>query len=111
MENIKIAQIGPSWISEQNSLNNSESLCRSNPSDCFGSIRLKVWMEMLFEEISRLPPWWPSWIAQWNSFSYSESLCRFDTSNQVLAQSDLWFGRRCRLKNFNMAVMAAILDF
>ena len=25
---------------------------------------------------------------------------------QVLAQSDLWFGRRCRLKNFKMATMA-----
>ena len=29
----------------------------------------------------------------------------------VFAQSDLWFGRRCRLKNFKMAAMAAaILD-
>ena len=28
----------------------------------------------------------------------------------VLAQSDLWFGRRCCLKNSKMAPVAAILD-
>ena len=33
----------------------------------------------------------------------SESLCLCDASYQVLAQSDLRFGRRCRLKNFMMA--------
>ena len=36
------------------------------------------------------------------------NLC--DASHQVLAQSDLQFGRRCRLKNFKMAAEAAILD-
>ena len=45
-----------------------------------------------------------------NYFSDSESLCRFDASHQVSAQSDVWFGRRCRLKNFKMAAMATILD-
>ena len=40
----------------------------------------------------------------------SESLCHCDASHQVLAQSNFQFGRRCRLKNFKMATMAAILD-
>ena len=39
--------------------------------------------------------------------SNSESLCHCDASHQVLNQSDLWFGRRCRLKNNKMV---AILD-
>ena len=43
-------------------------------------------------------------------FSTSESLCHCDTYHQVLAQFDLWFGRRCCLKNFKLAAMAAILD-
>ena len=43
-------------------------------------------------------------------FSNSKSLCRSDASHQVLAQSDLRFGRRCRLKNFKIAAMTAILD-
>ena len=51
----------------------------------------------------------PSWISEWNDFSNSESLCRSDASYQVLAQSDLWFERRCHLKNFKMAA-ADILD-
>ena len=52
--------------------------------------------------ISRWPPWQPSWIAEWNDFSNSESLCHRDAFHQVLAQSDLWFGNRCRLTNFKM---------
>ena len=40
-----------------------------------------------------------------DNFINSESLCRFDASKQVLTQSDLWFGRICRLKNFKMAAM------
>ena len=43
-------------------------------------------------------------------FSNSESPCQLDASHQVLAQADLRFGRRCDLKNFVMAAMAAILD-
>ena len=60
-----------------------------------------VWEEMLFEEFRTL---------EWNDFSNSESLCHCDASNQVLAQSNLRFGRRCHLKNFKMATMATILD-
>ena len=36
------------------------------------------------------------------------NLC--DASHQVLTQSDLRFGRRRHLKNFNMTAMEAILD-
>ena len=51
-------------------------------------------------------------LAYWNGndFCNSESLCHCYASHQVLAQSDLRFGRRCHLKNFKMATMAAILD-
>ena len=42
-------------------------------------------------------------------FSNSESPCHLDASHQVLAQSDLPFGRRCGLKNFKMAATAATL--
>ena len=49
-------------------------------------------------------------ISEWNDFSNSESLCHCDASHQVSDQSDLRFGRRCRLKNFKMAAVAAILD-
>ena len=52
--------------------------------------------------ISRGPPWRPSWIPERNYFSNSESLQSSNASHQVSAQSDLWFGRRCRLKNFKM---------
>ena len=38
------------------------------------------------------------------------NLCVTDASHQVSAQSDLGFGRRCRLKTFKMATPAAILD-
>ena len=48
-----------------------------------------------------------SWIEEQHDCSNFESLCRSDVSHQVSAQSDLQFGRRCRLKNFKMA---AILD-
>ena len=70
----------------------------SAQSDFIGDI---VW------RISRWSPWWPSWISECNNFSNSESLCCSDASHQVLAQSDLWFGRKCHLKNFKMAAMAS----
>ena len=60
--------------------------------------------------ISKWPQWRPSWISEWNEFSNSESLCHCDASHQVLAQCYLRFGRRCCLKNFKMATVAAILD-
>ena len=50
------------------------------------------------------------WISKRNNFRNSEPLGLSDASHQVSAQSDLWFGRRCRLKNFKMAAMVAILD-
>ena len=56
--------------------------------------------------ISRWPPKRPSWIPKRSDFNNSESLCHCDSSHQVLAQSDLRFGRRCHLKNFKMAAMA-----
>ena len=59
--------------------------------------------------VSRWPLQRPSWISERNDFRHSESLCCSDASHQVSAQSDLWFGRRCRLKIFKMD-MATILD-
>ena len=55
---------------------------------------------------------WPPWILERNDFSNSEYmyLCHSDAYHQVSAQSDIWFGRRCRLKNFKMAAMAVIFD-
>ena len=64
----------------------------------------------LGDVVRRISRWRPSWISEQNNFSNSESLCCCDASHQVSAQSDLWFGRRCRLKYFKMAVMVAILD-
>ena len=58
----------------------------------------------------RISRWRPSWISEPNDFSNSESLCLCDASHQVLTQSNLRFGRRCCLKNFKMAIMAAVLD-
>ena len=57
--------------------------------------------------ILRWHPCRPSWISEWKDFSNSESLCHWDASHQVSVQSNLRFGRRCRLKNFKMV---AILD-
>ena len=50
------------------------------------------------------------WISERKDFSNSESPCHCDVSYQVLAQSELRFGRKFRLKNFNMASIVAILD-
>ena len=48
---------------------------------------------------SRWSPWGPSLISEQNDFNNSESLCCSHASHQVSAQSNLQFGRRCRLKN------------
>ena len=48
--------------------------------------------------------------AKQNDLSNSESLYRSNASHHVSAQSNLQFGRRCPLKNFKMAAVAAILD-
>ena len=73
-----------------------------NPTDSLGGD--VVW------RFSRWPPWRRPWISDRNDFSKFESLCRSDASHQVSAQSDLWFGCWCSLKNFKMTTMAAILD-
>ena len=62
------------------------------------------WGDVIWR-ISRWHPWWPSWLSEWYNFSNSESLCCSNTSNQVLAQSHLWFWK-CPLKYFKMATMA-----
>ena len=49
-------------------------------------------------------------LAEQNDFNNFEYLCHCDASHQVSAQSDLGFGKRCRLKYFKMATVAAILD-
>ena len=59
----------------------------------------------MFESVNartdgRTTEWRPSWISEWNDISNSEFLCHCDASHQVLAQSHLRFGRRCRLKNW-----------
>ena len=66
-----------------------------NPTYSFGGD--VVW------RISRWPPWQPSWISEWNNLSNSESLCGSNASHKVSAQSDLWFWRRYRLKNFKIS--------
>ena len=69
----------PSWLSDQIAFSNPESDV--------------VWT------VSRLPLWPPSWILELNDLAI---LNLPYASNQVLAQSDSWFGRRCDL-NFKMA--------
>ena len=69
-----------------------------------------VWEEMSFEEfqdgvhVGHLGYWNGTTLAILNL------LCCSNVSHQVLAQSHLHFGRRCHLKYFKMAAMAAILD-
>ena len=100
----------PTWIAKRNMFSNSESLYtpmlpikfRYNPTYGLGGD--------VILRISKWPPWQPSWTLEQNEFSNSESLCLSNASHQVSTQSDLRFGRRCRLKIFKMADMAAILD-
>ena len=77
----------------------------------------KFWLNQIYhsaaDEIWRFsiwPLWQPFWTLELNDFSNSESLCCSYVSNQVSAQSNLRFRRRCHLKNFKMATVAAILD-
>ena len=77
---------------------------------CVTVMPIKFWLNPTYglggDVVWRIS-WRPSWISERNHFSKFESLSHCDASNQVSAQSDLWFGRKCRLKNFKMA---AILD-
>ena len=50
-------------------------------------------------------------ILERNNFYNSKSLGRSDASHQVLAQSNLRFGRRCRLKNFRPSWISERNDF
>ena len=88
---------------------NSELLCCFNASHQV-SAQSNLWLGRRcclknFKMATVAAKQWPSWISEWNDFSNSESLCHCVASHQVLAQSDLRFGRRCRLKNFNMAIL------
>ena len=76
----------------------------------FGSIQLMVWEEMLFEEFQDGCRSGHLGCQNGTILAILKSLCHCDASHQVLAQSDLPFGRRCLLKNFKIASMAAILD-
>ena len=115
---------------------NSESLCRFDASNQVGHLGylngrilailnlcvtvmlpIKFWLNPTYGlgwdviwRISRWRPWGPSWLSERYNFSNSKSLCCSNASHQVLAQSHLRFGRRCHLKYFKMATMAAIFD-
>ena len=93
----------PSRISERKNFNNSESLCRSDAAHkVLDNLTYGLGGDIVWR-ISRWPPWQPSWISERNNFSNSKCLCHCDASHQVWAQSNLQFGRRCRLKNMKMA--------
>ena len=75
----------------------------------FGLTRLTVWAEMSFEEFEDGP--YGGHRGYWNGTILAIlNLCQCDASQQVLAPSDLQFGRRCLLNNFKMAAMVGILD-
>ena len=61
---------------------------------CLSSSFGSIWEEMWFKEFQD-----GRCGREWNNFSNSKSLCCSDSSHQVSAQSDLWFGRKCPLKN------------
>ena len=72
--------------------------------------QIKLRLNLTYSLGGDVPLWRPSWLPERYDFSNSESPCHCDASHQVLAQSDLRFGRRCRLKNFKISAMAAILN-
>ena len=98
----------PSWILEWKGFSNSVSLLLRCPPSFRLNLNYGLGGDVVWR-ISRRLPWWPSWISERNNFCNSESICHCDVFHQVLAQSDLRFGRICRLKNFKTAV-AVILD-
>ena len=67
---------------------------------------IKFWLSLTYSlggyVVWRLSRWPPSRISERNDFSCSEILWHCDASHPVSAQSDLRFGRRCRLKNFKI---------
>ena len=64
----------------------------------------KFWLNLAYclraDVVWRFSRWPPSWILEQNDFSNSESPCHSNAFHQVSVQTDLWFGRRCGLKNF-----------
>ena len=60
---------------------------------------------------SRWLPWRPSWFYDRHDFSYFLSTSHPDASYQVWSQLAFQFRRRSEKYIFEMAVMAAILDF
>ena len=67
-----------------------------------------VWEEMSFEEFQDGYP--GGHLGYQNGTILAILNLCVTVIHQVLAQSDLRFERRCHLKNFNMAAVAAILD-
>ena len=100
----------PFWLSERNNFSISESLCTP-------MVAIKLWFNPTYG-LGGDVVWEFQDGCHSGHFGYRngtilailKSLCHCDASHQVLAQSDLRFGRRCLLKNFKMASMAAILD-
>ena len=56
-------------------------------------------------------PLWPSWISNRHTFSLFRSRSHPIATEQVLAQSDQTFGKRCQKLIFKMVAVVAILDF
>ena len=56
-------------------------------------------------------PLWPAWIFNRHNFSLFPSRSHPVAKEQVSAQSDLRFEKRCRKLIFKMAAVVAILDF
>ena len=63
---------------------------------------------ILFNEAE---PLWPSWIFDLHKFSLFQSRSHPVAKEQVSAQRDLRFEKRCRKLIFKMAAVVAILDF
>ena len=53
----------------------------------------------------------PTWIFDRHNFSLFQSISHPVAEEQVSAQSDLRFGKRCQKLIFKMAAVGAILDF
>ena len=73
-------------------------------SPSFGSIRLTIQEQMGFQDGH-----FDGHLGYWNRTILA--ILNLYVTNLVSAQYNLRFGRGCRLKNFKMAVVAAILDF
>ena len=91
-----------SLICKWDDLNISESPCCPKPSTKFLLKRIYG-----LEDVGwRIPRWLfsarQSLICKWYDFSYFQTSMLHKTFHQVFAQEDIWFGRRCWLKNSKM---------